>query len=221
MDQKLLFLINREWSSEVLDKFMALASSVAFWAIPLAIGAIFLAWRGGFKGRTFVVVAVLAFGVTDGLVGRTIKHSIARLRPHQSEFGVRQVDLQSPAWKGVFSPIKSKFSIGLSPFKAEDGRSFPSNHSANTAAVAMIAGLLFRRGWLAFIPALVVSYSRIYTGSHWPSDVAAGIFIGCAVGLSSLALAEWIWRRFGERIAPGAFARHPSLLNRTMKPTAP
>ena len=221
MDQKLLFLINREWSSGVLDKFMALASSVAFWAIPLAIGAIFLAWRGGFKGRTFVVVAVLAFGVTDGLVGRTIKHSIARLRPHQSEFGVRQVDLQSPAWKGVFSPIKSKFSIGLSPFKAEDGRSFPSNHSANTAAVAMIAGLLFRRGWLAFIPALVVSYSRIYTGSHWPSDVAAGIFIGCAVGLSSLALAEWIWRRFGERIAPGAFARHPSLLNRTMKPTAP
>ena len=221
MDQKLLFLINREWSSGLLDKIMALASSVAFWAVPLAIGAVWLAWRGGFKGRTFVAVAVIAFGVTDGVVGRTVKHSIARLRPHQSEVGVRQVDLQSPVWKGIFSPVKKKLSIGPSPFKAEEGRSFPSNHSANTAAVAMIAALLFRRGWLAFLPAFIVSYSRIYTGSHWPSDVAAGIFIGCGVGLFSLALAEWTWRRFGERIAPGAFARHPSLLDRTMKPTAP
>ncbi len=211
MDQKLLFLINREWTSPVLDKLMTLASSVAFWGVPLVLGAVWLVWRGGFRGRVFVAVAVLAFGITDGVVGRSVKHSVSRLRPHQSEPGVRQLDLQRPAWKGLFLPVKTKVSLGN--FTEQQGRSFPSNHSANTAAVAIIAAMIFRLGWLAFFPALIVSYSRIYTGAHWPSDVAAGICIGVGVGLVALALAEWSWRRFGERFAPRAFARHPSLLS--------
>ena len=212
MDKKLLFLINREWTSLALDKLMALASSEAFWAVPLALAALWLAWKGRFRGRVFVAVAVLAFGVTDGIVGRNLKHSVARLRPHQSEFGVRIVELVRPAWKGAISPVKEKLSLGNADTEKTEGRSFPSNHSANTAAVALVATILFRWGWVVFLPALLVSYSRIYTGAHWPSDVLAGIFIGCGVGLMALVAAEWAWRRYGERIAPGVFARHPSLL---------
>ena len=212
MDQKLLFLINREWSSPVLDKLMALASSAAFWGIPLGLAVLWLAWRGGFRGRVFVVVAVGAFGINDGIVGRSLKHSVNRLRPNQSEFGVRVIELARPAWKGVWLPVKEKTSLGNSLFKNEEGRSFPSNHSSNTAAVAVIAALVFRRGWLLFFPALFVSYSRVYTGAHWPSDVIAGVCIGCGTGLCAFLTAEWVWRKFGERIAPRVAAKHPSLI---------
>jgi undecaprenyl-diphosphatase len=212
MDKKLLFLINREWTSPTLDKLMALASSVSFWAVPLALAALWLAWKGGFRGRVFVVLALLAFGVTDGIVGRNLKHAVARLRPHQTEFGVRIIELARPAWKGAISPVTEKLSLGNADVKKAEGRSFPSNHSANTAAVALVAALLFRRGWTVFLPALVVSYSRVYTGAHWPSDVCAGILIGIGVGLVVFVVSEWAWRRYGERIAPGVIARHPSLL---------
>ncbi len=221
MDQKLLFLINREWTSPALDKLMALASSAAFWGVPLGILVAWLVWKGGFRGRAFALLALLAFGVTDGIVGRTIKQTAGRFRPHQTEFGVRQIDLQRPAWKGVFLPVKEKLSTGKMPSAKEQGRSFPSNHSANTAAVAVIATLLFRLGWLVFFPALLVSYSRIYTGAHWPSDTLAGICTGAASALFVALAAEMLWRKYGERIAPRAAASHPSLLTFEMKNANP
>ena len=220
MDQKLLFLINREWTSPALDKLMALASSAAFWGVPLGILVVWLVWRGGFRGRTFALLALLSFGVTDGIAGRLIKKSVARFRPHQTEVGVRQLDLQSPAWKGVFMPVKEKLSTGSNSAAKGTGRSFPSNHSANTAAVAVIATLLFRFGWLAFLPALIVSYSRIYTGAHWPTDVLAGICTGSAAALVVAFAAEALWRKFGERIAPRASASHPSLRSVEMNTAA-
>jgi membrane-associated phospholipid phosphatase len=211
MDQKLLFLINREWTSSGLDRLMAIMSSAAFWTVPLVIAGVLTLVRGGVRGRAFVIVALLAFGICDGIVGRMLKRSVARLRPHQTEVGVRMLDLARPAYAGVFRPLKSKLSLGTGRDQA--GRSFPSNHASNTAAVALLAALFFRRwGWLAFIPAMLVAYSRVYVGSHWPSDVLSGICIGFAVALFVLALAEWAWRRYARRVWPDAAERHPSLL---------
>jgi undecaprenyl-diphosphatase len=154
---------------------------------------------------------MLAFGFSDGVVGRILKRSVARLRPHQTEVGVRMIDLAPPAYSGLLRPVKVKESLGTGHDQA--GRSFPSNHASNTAAVALLAGLFFRPwGWLALIPALLVAYSRVYVGSHWPSDVIAGIFIGFAVALFVLAIAELFWRRVAPRQWPDLAGRHPSLL---------
>ena len=212
MEQKLLFLINHEWTSPTLDRLMAVASSAALWAVPLAVAVLALAIWGGFKGRAFAIVALAAFGLSDGVFGKTIKHAVGRLRPHQSEVGVRQLDLARPAWRGLFAPLKEKISLGTG--RDEEGRSFPSNHATNTTAVALIATLFWRRrGWLAFVPALIVAWSRIYTGAHWPLDVAAGICLGIGVALLTFALAEWAWRRFSPRLSPRLAALHPSLLS--------
>lgn len=212
MEQKLLFLINHEWTSPTLDRLMAVASSAALWAAPLAAIALALAIFGGFKARAFLVVAATAFGLSDGVFGNAIKHHVARLRPHQSEVGVRQLNLARHPWRGLFAPVKEKISLGTG--RDEVGRSFPSNHATNTAAVALITALFWRRrGWLAFVPALLVAWSRIYTGSHWPLDVAAGICLGIGVALLTFSLAEWAWRRFGPRLSPRLAALHPSLLS--------
>lgn len=191
---------------------MAIMSSAAFWGIPLGIIAVSACWFGGFRARVFVVVALLAFGLTDGVIGRTVKRAVGRPRPHQSEAGVRTIDLASPAWRGVFAPVKEKISTGDG--RGKPGNSFPSNHSANTAAVAMVAAFLWRRwGWLAFLPALCVSYSRIYVGAHWPTDTLAGIAIGIGAALAMLAVSEWAWRRWAPRWSPSLATAHPSLLS--------
>jgi hypothetical protein len=45
--------------------------------------------------------------------------------------------------------------------------------------VALVAVCFFGvRVWWGFLVAALVAYSRIYTGSHWPSDVATSIFVG-------------------------------------------
>jgi undecaprenyl-diphosphatase len=111
----------------------------------------------------------------------------------------------------LFQPPAEKLSLGTE--RDGTGTSFPSNHASNNAAVALLAAIFFRRlGWLAFVPACTVAYSRVYTGSHWPSDVLAGFFLGMGVAFVFFVLSESLWRRLGSRIAPGLAARHPSLL---------
>ena len=59
MDQKLLFLINREWTGPVLDRVMAVASSAALWTVPLVLLVLAVIVRGGFRARAFAVVVLL------------------------------------------------------------------------------------------------------------------------------------------------------------------
>jgi undecaprenyl-diphosphatase len=212
MDQKFLFLINREWAHPALDRLMAIMSSAAVWMVPLIIAGVATLIWGGFRGRAYVIVALLAFAVTDGVVGRLVKKGVGRLRPHQTEAGVRMLDLKSPAYTGLFAPLKEKNSAGTG--WDQEGRSFPSNHAANTSAAALLAALFFRRwGWLAFIPAGLVAYSRVYVGSHWPTDVLGGVLLGFGTALLILAVADALWRKFGRRKFPILALRHPTLLS--------
>jgi membrane-associated phospholipid phosphatase len=70
--------------------------------------------------------------------------------------------------------------------------SFPSGHSAT--AFAFATGACAELPMLA--PALLplagtVAYSRVHTGAHYPSDVAAGVGIGIGSGL---LVTHWPWR---------------------------
>ena len=70
--------------------------------------------------------------------------------------------------------------------------SFPSDHAMIAGAFA--AGLLLlnrRLGLVALLLALLLAFSRIYVGVHYPSDVAGGLAIGAAIGtLVVLALRQ-------------------------------
>jgi membrane-associated phospholipid phosphatase len=84
--------------------------------------------------------------------------------------------------------------------------SFPSGHSA--AAFAFVTGACAELPVLA--PALVplagaVAYSRVHTGVHYPSDVAAGMGIGIGSGLLA---AHWPWR-VHDRAQSGWVTRPP------------
>ncbi len=71
------------------------------------------------------------------------------------------------------------FSGGKSPFK---GSSFPSGHAAGAFAVATVVATRYHRHrwvpWAVYGLAAAVSFSRITTSAHFPSDV----FLGAALG---------------------------------------
>jgi undecaprenyl-diphosphatase len=216
MDQKLLFLINRQWTNPSFDVFMAVMSSWDFWLIPIIGAALIALILGGFRARACVLCIALIVGIGEGTVVNPMKKTIQRPRPHQILADVRRVDLQKskPRFLSLFKkPVVKRSTIETGRVQ---GRSFPSGHTMNNfSALVVLAAFYRRRGWWYLLPASVIAYSRIYVGAHWPSDVAASILV--AIGYAALALAflEFLWRKLGDRIAPKIHSSHPSLFTQT------
>jgi undecaprenyl-diphosphatase len=143
----------------------------------------------------------------------TIKQAVGRPRPNDSLEGVRSLDLAhvNPRFLAVMQPLRVSYSEAR--IGSQGGNSFPSGHAANNCAVAAVSMVFFRRwGWLVFLPASLVAYSRIYVGSHWPLDVLVSCLIGAGVGVLTAAAMEAIWRRWAGKWVPNLRENHPSLL---------
>lgn len=67
-----------------------------------------------------------------------------------------------------------------------DPYSFPSSHSATSwSACIGLARELGGVTWLLVLHAVLVSYSRMHVGAHYPLDVLIGTSIGVSAGLVS------------------------------------
>lgn len=74
--------------------------------------------------------------------------------------------------------------------------SFPSGHTATAFGSVMI--LVFRHKgllrWLPLAGALLMAFSRLYVGAHYPSDVAAGALVGTLTAAAVFA-ADRLWAK--------------------------
>lgn len=215
MDKTLLLFINRELTNPFLDWLMATFTNFDVWLPILIIATLLLLWLGNFRVRSFVLVSLITIGFTGAIFTQFAKKLVNRPRPAQSLAEVREVSLQKkkPAILGVFSPVV--VSLSQPPAGPVIGRSFPSGHAINNTIIATLAILFFGRiGALFIIPAAIVSYSRIYCGSHWPSDVFVSIVLAIGISLVAASILSMLYERVAARWFPLFYQRHPSLLGK-------
>ena len=171
LDIALFWLINSHHSPVADVFFTAVTQLGSGWVVmPLTLGYLAFFFRG--EARRPLIVGALAFALA-GLGSVALKREVNRDRPH--EYFVH--DLPGGAPPRLVHLVAAPVA----------GRSFPSGHSTNAFAAAILLGtLLGRRWWWALLAAATVGWSRIYVGAHFPLDVLAGAVLGSGVSLATV-----------------------------------
>lgn len=76
--------------------------------------------------------------------------------------------------------------------------SFPSGHTSDVFSIAMAVSLLYPKPGVVipiFLWAILVAYSRMDLGVHYPTDVLAGALIGIAAALLCYVLFRYFSRK--------------------------
>lgn len=179
LDRSLFLLINKSWANAFFDVLMPFITNADYWMIPLFLFWLALIVFGGPKGRTTALLIVILVALSDQLTSSVIKPWIRRVRPCHPDHLIEG----------------ARYLIGL-----KKSMSFPSSHAANNAAIATLLTVRYPRWkWIPIIIAILVSYSRVYVGVHFPVDVLGGVIIG--IGCAILVLKckdrlEFVFARF-------------------------
>jgi undecaprenyl-diphosphatase len=197
-DLDLLYLINQTWSRPWLDPLMARVSDFDTFRYPLIIAVIATLIWGGFRGRLFLAMMAACLIIGDGGIDWAFKLSIHRPRPSETVPHLRVLSV-----RGVHES---------QPQPVSRGRSYTSGHACNNVALAMVGCAIFGRAALWLWPwAALVSYSRIYVGAHYPSDIVGSWLVAVLYSYFILKAGEALWQRFAPRKLPALYAAHSCL----------
>lgn len=154
------------------DHFFWMYSGKMVW-IPLAL---FVLWIICYKRpwkESLLILLFIALTITlcDQFASSVCKPLFTRFRP------TRHPDFMDHV-QTVINPLTGNPYLG--------GRyGFISSHAANAFGFATFTMLLFRYRWYTYgimLWAILMSYTRIYLGVHFISDIIPGILSGCFFG---------------------------------------
>jgi undecaprenyl-diphosphatase len=149
---------------------MYAVSGVMIWFPLYAAILTYIALK--YKRKFLIIFLVIILGVfLADQSSVLIKNLTHRLRP-----------CHEPALDGLVHLVNGKCG-GL--------YSFVSSHAANSFNVALVSLLFIKKRWYTIsiiVWALVIGYSRIYLGVHYPGDVLCGSMLGALIGWSMYKL---------------------------------
>ncbi|TRZ42801.1 phosphatase PAP2 family protein [Robertkochia solimangrovi] len=144
-------------------------SSVPLYVLLLLICIYYFNWK-----KTLLILVITALMITSAdQLANLFKYGFERLRPcHDASLA------------GMIRVVKEGCGGQFGYFSA---------HAANALTVATFFSLLFKQRipvvpYILLVWALVVTYSRIYIGVHFPLDVITGMCFGMLIGWGSYRL---------------------------------
>ncbi len=165
-ERSLFFALNGS-DSLFLDNVMWTISGRFVW-IPLLLFILFLFFYKTPQKEAYLVTLffILLFVACDQVSSGLFKPIFERLRPtHHPDFK-NAVDVVNNYRGGMYG--------------------FISGHATNSFGLAVFLSLLFKNRWLTFTALLwatINSFSRIYLGVHFVSDIVGGIIVGTLIAL--------------------------------------
>ncbi len=201
--------INLRLANPVFDQVMPFASGNGFFFPLLLVAAVLLVWKGRARGVICLLMLALIVPLGDGFVCNPLKRAVQRPRPNAVLPDVRRPgrDLS------VVPPAE------MAPPKMDDKVSLPSAHAANWFAATMVLFVYYRRSmWFMLPAAMLVGFSRVYNGSHYPSDVLVGAILGSGYAAAGVWSLNALWQRLGRRWFPLWWQALPCLLDPKLRP---
>ncbi|MFZ2024804.1 MAG: phosphatase PAP2 family protein [Microgenomates group bacterium] len=158
IDTAVFYAINQLPHGWLSDGFFGMLSGLGDSGFIWLMIGIWLIFREEKRDKRFFLPLGIAGGMSWFLSEILIKSIVARLRPSNA--------------------LDHVISVGF-----PNGYSFPSSHA--TLAFAFAVVLSYKEPKLKkffFILAILIGFSRIYLGYHYPGDVLAGIALGLLIG---------------------------------------
>ncbi len=165
IDKELLLYLN-SIHSPYFDTLMWYISKTATWSLMMLV-LMYILFKENWRKAIIIVIAIaLTILIADQIASGILKGAVERFRPSRNPEICDLVHLVRGYKGGLYG--------------------FVSSHAANTIGVATLLSLLFKNRILTitlFSWAIIVAYSRIYLGVHYPGDILGGMCVGTFSGL--------------------------------------
>ena len=173
LDTTLFYFFNVGLQNGFFDFLMPVLTNLDYWRIPLGLMIILLLIFGKKKGRIAVLFLVLGIALSDQLCNNVLKPLIQRIRPCNVLDNIHLLVNCTRAY------------------------SFPSSHAMNIFTGCILLSYTYRKiKVILLITAILVSYSRIYVGVHYPFDVLAGMILGIFCAFIIITLFKFVQKNF-------------------------
>ena len=162
---KLFYIINHGCSNFIFDRLMPLVTLLGGGKFIMALAVLLVIIVS--KSKKIVGLLMLLGLVISNSVVHFLKGYFAEPRPFL-------------ALKDVHLLVK----------ELDKSHAFPSGHATLAFLAAVILANYFKRGYLFFLIAIAICFSRVYVGVHYPYDVLAGAVLGSLIGLALVYAAK-------------------------------
>jgi undecaprenyl-diphosphatase len=182
---KELFLFLNGFHNDYWDTIMLLVTRKETW-LPFYVILLFYFVKN-YRIKAVLILLSLAMLITaSDQLSVLLKDTIQRLRP-----------VHEPSIEHLVHNVLRKGGL----------YGFVSSHAANSFAIFVFASRIFKNKSftvLLFLWAVLVSYSRIYSGVHYPLDIIFGALLGIVLGWGLFRLMMFIENHF-------LFSRSPKI----------